>query len=330
MGILFVTGVNDLSTMGVRVDSNNKLMYMVDGSCLVHGRIPLKKGIGGSLMIFGKRVKQRKINFVKIPSLIFNQISDPDTHRGALERCEELCVETPCRVINHPQRILQTSRDRIAKLLQGIPGVIMPRTVRFQPDSPEQVFEYAAGEKIDFPFIVRLAGDHGGKSMVLVESPEDHAALHVFPFDGRGFYLTEYVDYKDEEGLYHKQRIAVIDGEPVLRHSLFSDQWIVHGRSRPFMMNRETWAEYDARMHQLETVAIPKLLPAIREISNRLKLEYFGIDCYMRPDGEMLNFEANANMNILFNAHPEMNDRIKLLQQKILTMLARHSGEVVV
>ena len=330
MGILFVSGVNDLSTMGVRVDENNQFIYVVDGSCLVHGRIPLKKGIGGALMIFGKGVKQRKISFVEIPSLIFNQISDPDTHRGALERCAELCAETPCPVINQPKRIMQTTRDGISELLQGIPGVIMPRTVRFQPGSPAGIFAHAESEKIDFPFIVRLAGDHGGKNMVLVEGPEDRDSLHAFPFDGRDFYLTEFVDYKGEAGLYHKQRIVVIDGEPVLRHSLFSEQWKIHASSRKFMLTRESWAADRRRLHWLETEVMPKLLPAIREISDRLKLEYFGIDCRMRPNGEMLIFEVNANMNILYNAYPEMNDRIKLIQQKTQAMLARHSGEAVV
>ena len=129
----------------------------------------------------------------------------------------------------------------------------MPRTVRFQPTSPEDVFERAASEKIDFPFIVRVAGDHAGKSMVLINSSADHKSLHVFPFDGRDFYLTEYVDYQDEAGLYHKQRIVVVDREPVLRHTLFNSNWKIHGSSRTFMRERESWEDSLARMHRIDT-----------------------------------------------------------------------------
>ena len=328
--ILFVSGINDLSIIGVEIDDNGNFIHLMDGNCSVHGRIPLKEDSAAYLALFGKGVKQRMVSFARNPSLIFNQISDADTHRGALERCTELCAQVPSPVINQPQRVLQTTRDRVSELLQGIPGVIMPRTVRFQPGSPADVFGHAASEKIDFPFIVRVAGDHAGKSMVLVKGPEDHEALHVFPFDGRDFYLTEYVEYKDAAGLYHKQRIAMIDGEPVLRHSLFKDHWKIHGSSRTFMLARESWAEDRKRTHWLETEAIPRLLPAFREIHDRVKLEYFGVDCNIRPNGEMLIFEVNANMNILHNPYPEMNERMKLIHGKLHAMLARYSGEVVI
>ena len=330
MAILFVDGVNDLSTMGASLDENGKPIQSIDGNCSVHGRVPLKEGITGSYLLFGKSVKQARVNFIQAPTLIFNQISDADTHRGALERCAELCAQVQTRVINRPQQVLQTTRDRISEMLQGIPGVIMPSTVRFQPVSPNDVFQHAVVEKFEFPFIVRVAGEHAGKRIVLLRGPEDHDALHVFPFDGRDFYLTQYVDCKDQGGLYHKQRIAVIDSEPVLRHSLFNDHWKIHGNSRDFMIARESWAEDKRRMHWLDTEVIPELKPAIREISNRLKLEYFGLDGNVRPGGKMLVFEANANMNILHNPYPEMNDRLKVIHQKIQAMLSKYSGEKVI
>jgi len=330
MAILFVSGVNDLSTVGVQLDGNEKLAYIINGNCSVYGKLPLKKGIAAELVLFGKGVRQRSVNFATNPSLIFNQIADADTHRGALERCAELCAQMPSPVINRPERIMQTTRDRVSVLLQGIPGVIMPRTVRFQPTSPEDVFERAASEKIDFPFIVRVAGDHAGKSMVLINGVADHKFLHVFPFDGRDFYLTEYVDYQDEAGLYHKQRFVVVDGEPVLRHTLFNSDWKIHGSSRAFMHERESWEDSLARMHRIDTELIPEFRSVFREISKRLQLEYFGVDCNIRPNGEVLIFEANANMNVLFNPYPEMNDRLNMIQARIHAMLVRHSGEQLV
>ena len=330
MAILFVSGVNDLSTVGVQLDGNEKLAYIINGNCSIYGKLPLKKGVAAELVLFGKGVRQRSLNFTTSPSLIFNQIADADTHRGALERCAELCAQVPCPVINRPERVMQTTRNRVSELLQGIPGVIMPRTVRFQPSSPGDVFERVASEKIDYPFIVRVAGDHAGKSMILIYDGTDHKSLHVFPFDGRDFYLTEYVDYKDEAGLYHKQRIVVIDGEPVLRHALYNSDWKVHGNSRTFMLKREPWEDSMARMHHVDTELIPELRPAFLEISKRLQLEYFGVDCNVRPNGELLIFEANANMNVLFNPYSEMNDRLNMIQARIHAMLLRHSGEHVI
>jgi hypothetical protein len=37
--------------------------------------------------------------------------------------------------------------------------------------------------------------------MVKVDRGDDFAALHALPFDGRDFYLTEFVDYKSPDGL---------------------------------------------------------------------------------------------------------------------------------
>lgn len=330
MAILFVFGINDNSRIHAMINDKGKFANVYDGNCFIHGQLPLKKGIESWVLLFGKGVKQRCLDFTRKPSLIFNEISDADTHRGALERCMELCSQVDTAVINHPEKILRTSRDRVSELLQGIPGVTMPKTVRFKPRSPDDVFEAAQSENFDLPFIVRMAGDHGGKSMIRVNSLEDYQALHVYPFDGRDFYLTEYVDCKDNEGFYHRQRLVVIDGEPVLRGSLYDNHWMVHGASRSFMLERETWEEDRVRSSMHETEVIPKLNTAIKEITKRLELEIFGIDCSLSPTGEMLIFEANANMNFLTNDHPQMNRRMDMIKSRIHVMLARHSGEEVI
>jgi glutathione synthase/RimK-type ligase-like ATP-grasp enzyme len=330
MTILFVSGVNDLSKVGISLDDKGGIMYLLDGNCSIHRRIPLKEGIAEDVVLFGKGVKQKTLNFIRTPSLIFNQISDVDTHRGALQRCIELCSQVNSTVINHPENILQTSRDRVSELLQGIPGVVMPKTVRFKPESPEDVIACAESENFDFPIIVRMAGDHGGKSMVRVSSREDVKALHAYPFDGRDFYLTQFVDCRDSAGLCHRLRLVVINGEPILRGSLYDKHWMVHGASRGYMLKQETWEEDRARASMLETEIIPGLKTVVEEITRRLKLEFYGIDCSLSPEREMLIFEANANMNILTNDHPQMNERMDMIKSKIHALLTRYSGEKVI
>jgi glutathione synthase/RimK-type ligase-like ATP-grasp enzyme len=213
--------------------------------------------------------------------------------------------------------------------LQNIPGVIMPRAQRFRPRSPHEVIDYAEAEGFAFPYIARVAGEHHGKSLARLDSADDVSLLHALPFDGRDFYLLEYVDYRDPDGMYHKQRIVVIDGEPLLRHSLYTDHWLVHASAREFMMQRETWDDDIARFDRLSREAIPALKPAIKEIGNRLQLEYFGIDCCLLPDGRMLVFEANANMNVLHGTNPEIRYRVEAIEQKLHALLTRYSGEKV-
>jgi hypothetical protein len=112
-----------------------------------------------------------------------------------------------------------------------------------------------------------------------------------------------------------------------LRGSLYDESWKVHGASRSFMLRRETWEDDRRRSNWLEKEVIPPLIPAVKEITRRLQLEYYGIDCSLDPDGGMLLFEANANMNILTNDHPELNERMRRIERCIQKMLTRYSGE---
>lgn len=329
MAILCVSGVNDLSTVGVQTDKDGNVVHLTDGNSPVFGRIPFKQGMAAYMVLFGLGVKQRMVSFKHPPSLIFNQIADAETHRGSLQRCAALCESVSSPVINQPKSILHTTRELVSGLLQEIPGVVMPKTMRFQPLSPRAVFEYAETVDIGLPFIARVADDLTGKSRVLVRSPEDLGLLNALPFDGRDFLLTEFSDFKDDKGLYHRIRLLVVDGEPVLRDALFNSDWKIPGNSHAFMLSRETWEEHAERCRRLEAQVLPGLAPRVREIRRRLDLEYFGIDCHINPDGEMLVFEAGANMDMLLNPHPELNGRMEMIHQKIYALISSHSGEVV-
>ena len=330
MAILFINGINDRSMIGVTLDRESKLIQLIDGNCSIHRRLPLKQGIDYEFMLFGKGVRQNMVTFKIKPNLIFNQIADADTHRGALERCIELCSQVDTPVMNRPEHVLQTTRDKVSKTHRGIPGVVMPRILRFRPRSPEEVLEFAVSQRILHPYIVRVAGEHQGKNMVRLDSPGDMPGLHVLPFDGREFYLTEFIDYQDDEGLYHKQRIIVIDGEPYLRHSLYSDEWMVHAKARSFMKQRESWEQDIVRFDRLRDEVLPLARPAIDEITKRLNLEYYGIDGHIRPDGTLVIFEANANMNVLHSPNEATRYRVEAIQQALYRMLEKYSGEKVI
>jgi glutathione synthase/RimK-type ligase-like ATP-grasp enzyme len=327
MTILFVRGVADDCMIGATIGDGGQISYSMDGNTSFDERLRVKEGVAAYVTLFGKSVRQHPFSFTERPTLVVNQISNADQNHGALERCVELCKQLDSPVVNRPENVLKTTRDAASALLQGIDGVTMPKTLRFQPVSPADVLTYAESQGFDFPFIVRVAGEHGGKSMVLVNGREDHDSLHVFPFDGRDFYLTEFIDFRDDSGFYHKHRIVVIDGEPILRHAMYDPDWKVHSDSRKFMIARESWDEDRKRMLWLNSEVLPRFIPAIGEITARFGLEYYGIDCHMEPDGNLVIFEANPCMNILYNPYPAMNHIVLAVQKRIGAMLAKYSGE---
>jgi len=328
--ILFVSGINDQSRIGVTLDENGRPVYVMDGNCSVHGRLPLEEGIASAFTLFGKAVRQPGVEFRTQPSLIFNQIADADTHRGALERCIELCEQVNTTVLNHPRHVLQTTPDRVALALQGIPGLTVPRTLRFRPRSPNEVFSRAAAENLAFPFIVRVAGLYDGQRLVRVDSRDELAALHALPFDGRDFLLTEYVDYADEQGIYHRHRVVVVDGEPLLRHALRQRDWNAYGDGRDFLQTPENWEEDIAYFDQVSTEWLPRARPAMDEITRCLKLEYYCIDCHLRADGHLVLFEASPKLNVLHNIDENARYRVDAIIAQIHIMLTRYSGEKVI
>jgi len=322
MTILFVSGINDLSTVGITLDAKGQVGYVMDGNASVQHRVSLGDRAVTSFVIFGKGVKQRSVELKKPPAVIFNQIADPDTHRGALERCVELCDQVGTRVINHPQNVLQTSRDQVSQTLQGIPGVIVPRTQRFQPRSPDEVFSRAAAEGFELPFITRVAGLHGGVSMIKVDSRDDTAALHALPFDGRDFYLTEFIDYRSKDGLYRKTRIAMVDGVPLIRHHLIDSNWMVHASALALMDQRPALMdEANGVLTNFDRALRPAIEDRLFEINRRLGLDYFGIDCHVNEQGDILIFEANANMNILYNSRKDYEQCVGVIKNHILAMI---------
>jgi glutathione synthase/RimK-type ligase-like ATP-grasp enzyme len=327
VSILFIQGINDNGIGHLNVNKKGKHKIDLDGSCNVLAMINFQGVSVDNFMIYGKNAQQPPVSLAERPSLIFNEISDPDSHATALKRCNQLCDQTTVPVVNPPDKIQRTSRDQVFELLKGIPTVTMPKTVRFQAEAPEDVFMTAEAIGMDLPLIVRIAGDHGGKSMVLLRELADIEKLHIFPFGETWFYLTEYVDYQDTDGIYHKQRIVMVDGEPIARHAIFDSRWNVHASSRVAENDASRHGSELERVQELRDKLIPKARGALDEIARRMELDYFGIDCYINPDGKLLVFEANANMNMLYNKVPEIEPQIALIKDKLCTMLTARSGE---
>lgn len=331
MAIIFIFGVSDRGVATVAPDRSGQLNIHMDGGCTVWGHLDLGLVNAIPLLIYGPNVRQPVFDIPEQPSLIFNQIGDPDSHTEALERCLNLCrqlpVAVPVPVINHPAAVRNTTRDRVAEALQGISGVRVPRTVACHPRSPDEIFSGIESAGLELPAILRIAGDHPAGRLALIRGREDLDRLHAFPLDGRKYYLTEFVDYSDVLGIFHRHRIAMVDGKPVPVSAFFSDQWRVNRSCQDFMRHRTDLGEQAALLEELAADRLPLARTALKQISQRLKLDYFRIDCHIDPDGGVLVFEANANMDIGRDKTPENSDRIELIKQQLQTMVQVSSGK---
>lgn len=246
----------------------------------------------------------------RIPELaqyrcLLNLITEPEGNHRVLDNLRRLLRGAPGQVINRPEAVLQSTRDQVARRLSGIPGLRVPRVVRIRSgkaSNPRQAIEKA---QLDYPVILRAAGSHTGHIVGLF----DRADQIPTDLDGGSDYLaTEFVDYRSPDRLYRKYRVFFIGRRMIFRHLIASDGWNIHAKDRRrFMIQRPVLLDEERPLFDRPDGAfresVHNTLQAVRE---RMKLDVFGIDFALLPDGQVLLFEANASMNFFpFMAEPE-------------------------
>ncbi|KYJ87045.1 ATP-grasp domain-containing protein [Sulfurovum riftiae] len=249
---------------------------------------------------------------------VFNEISDPDTHKNTLQKAENFYKSVAGKIpfFNIPSNIMKTTRDNIYQLLQDIDKLHVPKTVRSQPRSPSDIYDAIEKEGFDFPIIFRQAGDHGGISTLRVDDTTEE--FYAFPLDGRDYYLTQFVEYADKDGIYAKYRLIVVDGEVYLRHAKFSDQWMVHHSTQ---INNPEELQKAVSKRFLNEIK-PIIQPIITEIYNKLKVDYFGIDCNIDNEMNLLVFEINANMGTFVQAKGDIfKNYVEMIGQALIKMI---------
>ena len=237
------------------------------------------------------------------PGAILNHIADPDICSQALGMAARILrqVQRPC--FNHPAAVARTTRDGVARAMSGIPGLIVPKTIRVQQSTPALVREAAEQANLRYPLLVRVAGSHGGQDRLRVERPDGLAEIAQLKRKGQPLNLTEFCDFASPDGLYRKFRIVVVGGEIFLRQCVIGGNWSLHGRSRVAGTEEEEAVLLD-RFH---SDWAPSLKPIFSEMTRRLDLDYYGVDCHIDADRRVLLFEANPCMKILKNYRPSPN-----------------------
>ena len=235
---------------------------------------------------------------------LVNNVGDTDTSAISLRMLDQFLDHTAAGCFNHPRAVLDSGRDRVALKLSGIAGLQMPRTIKLRISEPADIVREASEHQMHFPLIIRVAGSHGGDTTVKVDHADEVARqLRNLPWGGRDLYLTEFVDYRDDDGRHRKMRLVVAGRRVFLRHLIVADDWHLHAQDR----DDAAAAEEVAALAGFTATLLPRIESTVFAVADALALDFFGIDCSLRPDGRLLVFEANAAMNILHNTRPSPN-----------------------
>ncbi len=258
---------------------------------------------------------------------VLNLVSEPDHSPNTLEALHLLLRGYHGRVINRPEAVLRTSRDEVANVLRGIPGLLVPRVVLFRGGDLDAALESVTGAGLMFPLIVRLPATHRGRTMVLVEDEDQFRSAVATEQD---YFAIEFVDYRGADGLYRKYRMWSFGGRQIFRHLAITDHWIVHiTPGNEFMADRPDLIDEEVRLMERLEGAFPDQVHAIvAAIGERLSLDCFGVDFGFHSDGRMVLFEANAAMSFFpLVTNPRFEHRGKLFapaQEAFQAMLGLH------
>ena len=227
--------------------------------------------------------------------LVFNAVGDPDEGATAAAPLATFLAGCKRPVLNLPDRVAATRRDRLPGLLGNLPGVVVPAVLRLGAN--DRPVDVAARAGLRCPLLIRPVGAHGGDGVGLIETEAALAALSP----GLERYLTAFHDTRSADGLWRKYRAIFIQGEALPYHLAASDRWLVHYWTAGMESCSERREEERHFLCDPVSALGAQTWKAVRAIGQRIGLDWCGIDFARLPDGRVLVFEANATMSV----HPE-------------------------
>jgi len=227
--------------------------------------------------------------------VVINLISDVDQAEAMLPAAARLAEKLGKPVVNAPGNILRTTRDATADLLADIPACRVPRILRLDAGTDASVAALAALLPCAFPVLARPAGTHGGDDFEKIESL-DELARFLARHPKADHYVTEYVDYASPDGHFRKYRFMFVGDEILPYHLAIGNDWKVHHISTD--MADQPWMQQEEAAFLADPAAVFNAAnyQALRAVRERFGLDYFGIDCGLDPDGNLVVFEVNASM----------------------------------
>ncbi|HTJ92090.1 MAG TPA: hypothetical protein VL424_03145 [Pararobbsia sp.] len=272
------------------------------------GNIPIKHlmpdGRYTQIRYFVEYAKESELASVPKHDAVLNVIGDPDASASEHTHLDTLLASTRRRVLNAPAHVARTRRDRLARLLADIEGAVVPATRRIERTAGQSLADAIEPQALPYPVIVRPAASHGGQGMLLANTRtelETHEAETHALASASVVYATAYHDYRSADGHFRKYRVIFVDREPYPYHLAISPQWLVHYFSADMLKAPEKLDEERRFLEDPQAVLGARAMRILREIGQRLALDYAGIDFSMLPGGDLLVFEANATMLV----HPE-------------------------
>ena len=230
--------------------------------------------------------------------VLFVAIGESEATHALLQELKPVIENWPRPVLNRPERIMRTSRDGAHALLHDAPGIVMPPALRIERSELERLcrgdlsLQDLLPEAV-FPILVRPVDSHAGHDLAKLDAPDELDA-YLAPLAETRFFVSPFVDYRGDDGLYRKYRVVLIDGRPYAGHMALSEHWMIHYLNAGMRESAAKRAEEARFMARFDEDFARRHAAAIEAINRRLELDYLVIDCAETAAGELLVFEVDT------------------------------------
>jgi hypothetical protein len=260
--------------------------------------------------------------------------SDSEECRGALRIIDEAATRWPRPLLNAPQRVCNLDRDKLHRMLRGIDGLDIPATIavtrsRLSDVAGSNLSLADIAAELTFPVIVRPRGSHAGVGLAKLD---DRAAVgrYLMERPEQEFFVSRFVDYTSEDGLFRKYRVVFVDGRPYACHMAIADRWDIWYLNAGMSGNAAKRLEEAAFMQTFDIGFGRRHRTALAAMAERVGLDYFTVDCAENKRGELLIFEAD-NTAVVHNMDSPEVFPYKPLQMRTVfgafaAMLHRHTN----
>src|ERR1700716_4073401 len=236
--------------------------------------------------------------------------SDSEECRDALRIIDRVAPRWPRPLLNPPHLVGNLDRDKLHQLLRGIGGLDIPATLNMTRGQLSDVArsklsfsEISAG--IQFPIIARPRGSHAGVGLAKLD---DRVAIDRYLAERpeQELFVSRFVDYANDDGLFRKYRIVFIEGRPYACHMAIADRWDIWYLNAGMSDNAAKRLEEETFMRTFDAGFARRHQTALAGMAERIGLDYFTIDCAENKRGELLVFEADNTAVVHNMDSPEL------------------------
>ncbi|MBO1358693.1 hypothetical protein J2D73_02630 [Acetobacter sacchari] len=221
------------------------------------------------------------------PDCLLVGIAEDPRSQQCLSQAEDFARRSGLSVINQPNRVEAVSRSEVSRFLSGLRNVVVP-VCRILKEPFDSIVEY--------PVLIRPISSHAGLNLRKLGCRSELDAYCRHADVSATFFVTDFFDSKNGDGLYRKYRVVFIDGEPFPVHLAVHDDWAVWYYNAHMEHYPDRRAEEARFMGDMASYFPTSVIVALREIATRVGLDYFGLDFGLSLEGQVVIFEVETGM----------------------------------